>query len=127
MAKDEQGPEAELTRVVIGAAFEVANVLGPGFLEKVYERALIRELVLRRVAVKAQVPFVVCYKGQRIGEYIADLVVEQRVIVELKCVERLAKEYLAQCLNYLRASGLPVALVVNFPKPTLEWKRVVLG
>src|SRR6266567_8413898 len=118
--------EPELTQAVIGAAFEVANVLGAGFLERVYERALIRELALRGVNAKAQVPFRVCYKGQSVGEYLADLVVEEKLIVELKCVERFANEHLAQCINYLRVSGLQVALLINFQRPKVEWKRVLL-
>src|SRR5690242_17058892 len=101
--------DEELTEIVIGCAFEVANVLGAGFLEKVYERALLRELALRGVSAKAQVSFPVTYKGQSVGDYVADLVVEGRLIVELKCVDRLGNEHLAQCINYLKASGLSVA------------------
>ena len=111
---------------MIGAAFEVANVLGPGFLEKVYERALIHELALRGVSAKAQVSFPISYKGQYLGEYGADLVVGEKVIVELKCVDRFANEHLAQCINYLKASRLSVALLINFQKPKVEWKRVLL-
>lgn len=117
--------ERDFTDVVIGAAFEVSNVLGAGFLEKVYERALIRELTVRGVAAKAQVSFPVCYKGQYVGEYSADLVVEGRLIVELKCVDRFSNEHLAQCINYLKASGLRVALLFNFQKPRVEWRRVL--
>jgi GxxExxY protein len=126
MDTDTHGSESELTEAVIGSAFEVANVLGAGFLEKVYERALIRELALRGVKAKAHVSFPVCYKGQYVGEYVADLVVEEQLIVELKCVDRLANEHLAQCINYLKASGLHVALLVNFQRPKVEWKRVLL-
>jgi GxxExxY protein len=126
MHTDTHGSESDLTEAVIGSAFEVANVLGAGFLEKVYERALIRELMFRGVGAKAQVSFPVCYKGQYVGEYVADLVVEDKVIVELKCVDRFAKEHLAQCINYLKASRLRVALLINFQKPKVEWKRVVL-
>src|SRR5919197_6587652 len=108
---------SDVTEAVIGAAFEVANVLGSGFLEKVYERALIRELALRGVNAKPQVSFPVCYKGQYVGEYVADLVVEERLIVELKCVDRFATEHLAQCINYLKASGLRVALLINLLRP----------
>ncbi len=115
-----------LTEAVIGSAFEVANVLGAGFLEKVYERALVRELALRGVDAKAQVSFPVCYKGQYVGEYVADLVVDERLIVERKCVDRFADEHLAQCINYLKASGLRVALLINFQKPRVEWRRVLL-
>ena len=69
---------------------------------------------------KAQVSFPVCYKGQHVGEYAADLVVEEKVIVELKCVEHFANEHLAQCINYLKASGLRVALLINFQKPAVS-------
>ena len=106
---------------------EVSNTLGAGFLEKVYERALLKELVLRGMRAKAQVSFPVSYKGQIVGEYFADLVVEDVLVVELKCVERLANEHTAQCLNYLRASGRTVCLLVNFQRPKVEWKRIVLG
>jgi GxxExxY protein len=126
MDTDTHGSEPELTEAVIGAAFEVANVLGAGFLERIYERGLIRELALRGVEAKAQVPFRVCYKGQYVGEYLADLVVEEKLIVELKCVERFANDHLAQCINYLKVSGLQVALLINFQRPKVEWKRVLL-
>ena len=126
MDTDGHGWEPDLTEAVIGSAFEIANVLGAGFLEKVYERALIRELALRGVRAKAQVSFPVCYKGQYVGESMADLVVEEKLIVELKCVDRFANEHLAQCINYLKASGLGVALLINFQRPKVEWKRVLL-
>ena len=116
-----------LTEVVLGAAFEVANTLGAGFLEKVYERALLQELGLRGVRVEAQVPLSVAYKGGCVGEYFADLLVEGELVVELKCTERLGNEHTAQCLNYLRASGLGVCLLVNFQRPRLEYKRLVWG
>lgn len=116
----------ELTQVIIGSAFEVQNVLGAGFLEKVYERALMRELTLRGLNARAHVSFPVCYKGQRVGEYMSDLVVQEKVIVELKCVDCFANEHLAQCINYLKASGLHVALLINFQRPKLEWKRILL-
>ena len=126
MDTDAREWESDLTEVVIGAAFEVANVMGAGFLEKVYERALIHELALRGVPAKAQVSFPISYKGKHLGEYAADLVVDEKVIVELKCVDRFANEHLAQCINYLKASRLTVALLINFQKPKVEWKRVLL-
>ena len=125
MDTDSHGLETELTEAVIGSAFEVANVLGAGFLEKVYERALLRELALRGVNAKAQVSFPVCYKGQYVGEYFADLVVEEKLIVELKCVDRLANEHLAQCVSYLEAQSAG-GLLINFQRPKVEWKRVLL-
>ncbi len=115
-----------MSEAVIGSAFEVANVLGAGFLEKVYERALFRELALRGVSARSQISFPVCYKGLYVGEYVADLVIGEQLIVELKCLDRLGDEHLAQCINYLKASWLRVALLINFQKPRVEWKRVLL-
>ena len=110
---------------VIGAAYEVSNVLGAGFLEKIYERALMEELNVRGVRVKAQAPFPVAYKGKHIGTYSADLLVEDRLLVEVKCVEGFSNEHLAQCINYLKASGLHLALLINFRRSRVEWRRVV--
>ena len=116
-----------IIQAVIGASYEVSNFLGAGFLEKVYERALRQELSLRGFRVDSQVCFPVLYKGERAGDYLADLVVERRVIVELKCVARFCAEHMAQCINYLRASRLRFCLMVNFQNPRVEWKRVVWG
>jgi len=110
---------------VVGAAYEVSNTLGAGFLEKVYERALAKELTLRGIPVRPQVPYQISYKGHAIAEYVADLVVDDRLLVELKCVNALAKEHLAQCLNYLKASNLPLALLINFQHSKVVWQRVV--
>ena len=112
---------------IVGAAYEVANVLGSGFLEKLYERALVEELALRGIAVQSRAPFEVSYKGHLIGNYFADLLVEGKVIVELKCVDRLANEHMAQCINYLKASGVRIALLINFHHPKVEWKRIIHG
>src|ERR1017187_3318974 len=102
---------------VLGAVFEVTNTLGAGFLEKVYQRALLRELGLRGIRAVAEASFTVTYKGHSAGEYFADLLVEDVLVVELKCVDRFSSEHTAQCLNYLRASGRSVCLLVNFQKP----------
>ena len=110
---------------VIGAAYEVSNVLGAGFLEKVYERALMEEVSLRGLRATAQAPFPVAYKGKHVGTYSADLVVEGRLLVEVKCVEQFSNEHLAQCINYLKASGLHLGLLINFRRSRVEWKRVV--
>ena len=115
----------EITEGIIGAAFEVSNVLGAGFLEKVYERALAQELGLRGLRARSHVSFPIAYKGQCLGRYVADIVVENEVIVELKCVDRFSNEHLAQCINYLKASNLGLALLINFQKPKVEWKRIV--
>jgi GxxExxY protein len=114
-----------LVERVVGAAYEVSNVLGAGFLEKVYERALLRELILRGLNVRSQAAFPVGYKDQCVGEYVADLLIEEKLIVELKCVDQFANEHLAQCINYLRASGIKLALLINFQKPRVEWKRII--
>ncbi len=111
---------------VIGAAYEVSNTLGAGFLEKVYERALAQELLLRGLQVRSQAALSVAYKGHEVGVYLADLIVEESLVVELKCVDRFAPEHMAACINYLRASGIKLALLINFQKPRVEWKRVVL-
>src|SRR3954454_17709077 len=85
------------------------RVLGAGFLKKVYQRALLRELSLRGIRATAEASMAVVYKGHSVGEYFADLLVEDALVVELKCAERLASEHTAQCLNYVRASGRPCA------------------
>src|SRR5215469_5045859 len=95
-----------LTGRVLSAVFEVSNTLGAGFLEKVYQRALLREL--RDIRATTEVSFAVLYKGQSVGEYFADLLIEDMLVVELKCAARLTQEHTAQCLNYLRASGRTV-------------------
>jgi GxxExxY protein len=116
-----------LTEKVLGAAFEVANTLGAGFLEKVYERALLRELKLQGIKAVPQASFSVIYKGQRVGDYLADILVEDVLVVELKCAEHLTDEHMAQCLNYLRASNRHLCLLINFQKSKVEWKRVALN
>jgi GxxExxY protein len=109
MAMDREQLDA-LSDRVIGALFAVSNSLGAGFLEKVYERALIRELSLLRINAVPQAPFSISYKGFCVGEYFADILVEGALVVELKCVERLGNEHTAQCMNYLKASGVSVCL-----------------
>jgi GxxExxY protein len=114
----------ELSGRVIGAILEVSNTLGAGFLEKVYERALVMELKARGMRAQTQVPVPVKYKGALVGTYLADMVVEDKLIVELKCVESLGPDHMAQCLNYLRATGKDSCLLVNFQRPKAEWKRI---
>ena len=115
-----------ITEQIISCAFEVCNTLGAGFLEKVYERALMQELAARGISCVSQAPLPVYYKGAKVGDYFVDILVADSVLVELKCVERLMGEHSAQCLNYLKASGKSVCLLVNFQKPRLEWKRLVV-
>jgi GxxExxY protein len=116
---------ADLIERVIGAIYEVSNVLGAGFLEKVYEKALVRELALRGLNAETQVHFPVSYKGLSVGEYVADLVVEDELILELKCVDQFCNEHMAQCINYLKSSGKKIALLVNFQKSKVQLKRIV--
>jgi GxxExxY protein len=100
-----------LVERVIGAAFEVSNSLGAGFLERVYEKALLRELAALGIRALPQVSFSVLYKGQSVGEYFADIVVEGALVVELKCVDRLGNEQTAQCFELFEGFGdgaLPV-------------------
>jgi GxxExxY protein len=114
-----------LTERILGAVFEVSNTLGAGFLEKVYERALVRELDLRGLRALAQAPVDVWYKGRLAGKYFVDLLVEDEVIVELKCADAICEEHVAQCLNYLRGSRRRVCLLVNFQRPKVEWRRLI--
>jgi GxxExxY protein len=116
-----------LSDKVLAAVFEVSNTLGAGFLEKVYQRALLKELRLRGIRATAEASFAISYKDHCVGEYFADILVEDELVVELKCVERLANEHTAQCLNYLRASCRTLCLLVNFQKPKVEWKRIIHG
>jgi len=117
----------DLTYAINGAIFEVNRVLGPGFLERVYENALMIELEKRGLNAKSQVPIKVVYKEKIVGQYIADLLVEDRVIIELKTVENLDKVHEAQLLNYLKATEKQVGLLVNFKHPKVEIKRMVLS
>ena len=116
----------ELTYAINGAVFEVNRVLGPGFLEKVYENALLTELRSQGLKAESQVPIKVYYKNEVVGEYTADILVEEKVILELKTVERLEKIHEAQLLNYLRATGIQVGILVNFKHTRAEIKRMVL-
>jgi GxxExxY protein len=125
MNENEREYAERLLYQVVGACYEVSNVLGAGFLEKVYERALLKELRLRGIAAEAQVSLVVNYKDEVVGDYCCDILVEGRLIIELKCCDAFADIHIAQALNYLRATRFPIALLVNFQKPKLEWQRVV--
>jgi GxxExxY protein len=115
----------DVSEAVIGAAFKVSNTLGAGFLEKVYENALALELRRRGHTVEQQRPIDVWYEGERVGLYLADLIVDEAVIVELKAVPSLDRSHRAQCLNYLRATRLQTGLVLNFGCPRVDVQRVV--
>lgn len=122
---DQHGYFNILTERVLGAVFEVSNTLGTGFLEKVYQRALLHELRLQGIRASAEASFPVT--RHRVGEYFTDILVEDVLVIELKCAERLSDEHIAQCLNYLRASGRTLCLLVNFQRPKVEWKRLLQG
>ena len=114
---------SELTRSIIGCAFEVINELGAGFLESVYENAMLIALASAGHAVQSQQPVTVHFQGKPVGDFYADLLVEHKVIVELKAVKALAPEHEAQVINYLNATGIQVGLLINFGNPRLEFKR----
>lgn len=112
-----------LTERIIGCAFKVSNVLGCGFLEKVYENALTHELRRNGLKAEQQQPIIVHYDSVVVGEYFADILVADTAILELKAAAEHHELFTAQCLNYLRATGKPVCLLLNFGKPRVDVKR----
>ena len=116
---------ALLTERVIGAAYKVSNGLGCGFSEKPYENALAHQLRIGGNRVEQQKQFTLRYEGLVVGEFYADLVVEETLIVELKAVDILTKSHIAQCLNYLRATGLKDCLLINFGNPRVEVRHII--
>ena len=116
----------DLTYKIRGAIFEVNRILGHGFLEKVYENALMIELKEKGLKAESQVPISVQYKKKEIGEYFADIVVEDEVILELKAIESLQKIHEAQILNYLNATDYKLGFLVNFTHPKAVIRRFVL-
>ncbi len=119
--------EAELSEKIIGCAIQVHRVLGPGFLEKVYEEALLIELRKAAVQVEQQKQLIVFYDQIAIGDHRLDVVVDGRVVLELKACKAIDDVHLAIVRSYLKASRLQVGLILNFAKPTLEIRRVVLS
>jgi len=115
----------QITEKVIGCVHQVSNSLGAGFLEKVYENALVVELYQAGLQVAQQHRIEVRYKDVLVGDYVADLLIEGRVIVEVKAVKVLDDIHAAQCLNYLKATGLQVCLLVNFGTPKAVVRRIV--
>jgi GxxExxY protein len=116
----------EITKKIIGGAIEVRKHLGFGFLEKVYQRALQAELVRSGLTAEMEVPIPVRYKGVNVGDYFADLLVEQKVIVEIKVAGEYQRADEAQLLNELKATGHRVGLLLNFGTSKLDFKRLVL-
>jgi GxxExxY protein len=115
----------KLTEKIIGCAYMVSNTLGAGFLEKVYENALAHELAKAGLLVKQQHPVKVEYDGIMVGEFFADLLIEEQILIELKAINLLGQPQVAQSLNYLRATGLPVCLLINFGRPRIEVRHLV--
>jgi len=116
---------ADLTHQIIGAAMEVHGTLGNGFLESVYEESLAIEMKLRGIAFERQVPANVVYKSQIAKQFFCDLVIDGKVLVELKAIKKLTENEYAQVLNYLKATGFELGLLINFGAKSLEFKRVI--
>ena len=115
----------KITEKIIGCAYAVSNSLGIGFVEKVYENAMVAALQKAGLHVEQQFPIKVTFDGVVVGEFWADQFVEGRVLVELKAVSMLMDEHTAQALNYLRATGADVCSLLNFAKPKIEIKRLL--
>lgn len=113
----------DLTGKILESCFEVSKELGCGFIESVYEKALLVALKQKGLKVDCQVPLEVKFRGVIVGEFYADLLVEGKVLVELKAVNNFANEHFAQILNYLKATEIEVGLIVNFGNPKLEYRR----
>jgi GxxExxY protein len=118
--------EKELTFRVVGCAMEVLNGIGNGLREKTYERALCVELKHQGMSFRQQHCYPVFYRGEHVDDYVPDLEVEGRMIVEIKAVEKIIDEHIGQVLNYLQVTGLEAGVILNFKHPRLEWKKVVL-
>jgi GxxExxY protein len=126
MLKDSNLIELDkITEKIIGCAFSVSNSLGSGFLEKVYENALYHELTKNGLVVEKQVSLKVKYDGVVGGDYAADFLVEKSILIELKATEALDKNHFAQCLNYIKATGLKLCLLINFGTKRVQVKRII--
>jgi GxxExxY protein len=112
-----------ITELIIGCAYRVSNKMGCGFLEKVYENAMAVELRRAGVSFEQQKAIIIRYEGVVVGDYVADLVVEGTVLVELKACKGLDAIHEAQCLNYLKATGISICLLINFGRSKIEIKR----
>jgi len=115
-----------LTEKIIGTAFEVINEPGSGFLESVYEKALIIALREKGLSVKNQVPLEVIFRGECAGQFYADIIVEDKILIELKAVKTILPEHLAQVINYLKATKIEVGLLINFGNSKLNYRRLSL-
>jgi GxxExxY protein len=121
--QDKRLKHQEITGSVIGCAFEVINELGSGFLESVYANALVLALRQKGLSATAQHPVKVMFRSECVGDFYADILVEQKVVVELKAVKAITPQHQAQIINYLNATGIEVGLLINFGNQKLEYKR----
>jgi len=115
----------ELSFQVMSSVFEVHNTLGSGFLEKVYENALVKEFAIRNIPLETQTEISVSYKGEGVGLYYADILVDGKIIIELKAVDKLSRLHEAQLLNYLKATGIKLGYLINMGSKSVEYKRFV--
>ena len=123
--EDDSYPHQELTEKIIGAAIEVQKVLSSGFLESVYQKALEKELTLCNIPFRSLASIDVYYKGDLVGTHIPDLIIDDKVVVELKAVKEINDAMRAQVLSYLYATGYQIGLIINFSKPVIDVKRVI--
>ncbi len=111
---------------IVGSALEVLNTLGHGLLEKPYENALVVEFKLKKIPYSQQPRYPVLYKSVNVGDYIPDLIAFNKIIIEIKAIERIGNNERAQVINYLRIASLRVGVILNFKHPKLEWERIVV-
>ena len=114
---------ADTTHAIIACAFEVSNELGSGFLESVYEKALLLALRQKGLSAQSQQAIKVMFRGVCVGDFAADILVDEKILVELKAVKALLPEHQAQTINYLKATGIDIGLLINFGNPKLEYRR----
>ena len=115
----------DLSYKIVGLAMRVHSKLGYGFLEKVYENALMVLFRREGIEAKQQAPITVYFEEEVVGNYYADILVEDKVILEIKSVEKIIDAHIAQTLNYLKATGLRLAIILNFSREKLEYKRII--
>ena len=110
---------------IVGSAMEVLNEIGHGFHEKPYENALVIEFRLRGIDCLQQKPFEILYKNEKVGDYIPDLIVYGKIVVDTKVIEKITDREIGQMMNYLKVTGLRLGYILNFNQARLEWKRVI--
>ena len=122
--KEEPLYKAE-SQQMVGSAMEVLNEIGHGFHEKPYENALVIEFRFRGIACQQQEQFDILYKNEKVGEYIPDLIAYEKIVVDVKVIEKITDREIGQMMNYLKVTGLRLGYILNFKHAKLEWKRVV--